>query len=718
MPAIKWNSGLQIGVEMIDNDHKALITLIDELYSALEREATKEIIKDAFGRLEDYIRQHFAREEALMAEYNFTGYAGHVRQHRQFIKEVENLKETLLNLESQEVAERVIRFLSSWLIKHIVSEDTKLAHMDTRNKPTEHHTGILYWAHELARWLARNIAFSYRVLLMTLIPISAILVFSTITIWKDYAKLEESQGLDILLDTVGDSGALIHQLQAERGITLANISSGYSDFNDRIGLVRQRTDVAAGIVTKQLNTATKKIQERFLNQQKQTIKIGFNKINDQRNLVDKQSANTDVLNDIYTDFINDLLSIADHLTNVQMPHHLSNSIIANVSIMYFKEKVGMTRALGTKVIELGRIDPNDLQLFSELLGEQNGFLKTFIRMASPKQLELWKQMQNSDISIAARKLDASLLASMRKDRALNMSATLWWDTQSRRMDELRVVSKLLSGEIELRMNQLLLAQGQNTFFLVLIVASLLLMSAASCFLLILSVTEPVTNLTKALTILSTGDRSMLLKQELAEDELKQMSDAYELCRLGMLKHDYGYLHTLLSGQEINRFKKLSSTDSLTGVYNRRKFTALAERELRRACRYQTPLAVMMLDIDHFKQINDKYGHSQGDLVLKEVCGRCQEQIRECDILARMGGEEFAILTLETTQEQALELAERIRKQVAGQLFVVNNDRFNITVSIGVAKLDDTSGEFSLEDLLNSADKGLYEAKNLGRNRVY
>ncbi len=718
MPAIEWNSGLQIGVDMIDKDHKALIALINELYGALEREATKEIIKGIFDRLEDYIRYHFAREEALMGELNFDGIEDHVRQHRQFTTDVESLKDKLLNRESEEVVERVTHFLTNWVTMHIVSEDTKLAHAVLCKKPRRRYYGIINQTNQLAHWFSKKLAFPYRVLLMVLIPISAILVFSTITIWGDYNKYKEAEELVELLDVIRDSGTLIHHLQAERGLTIANINSGYTKFNDRISLLQQRTDAAASVLMKRINTTWNKKESQFSKWQKQALKNWSKNITGHRIQVSERLADSNVLMNTYTDFIGDLLSVADYMMKMRIQHHLDNSILASISIMYFKEKVGLVRAIGSKVIGRGEISPNDLEVFLELLGEQRGFLKTFERTASLKQRKLLEQLQNSEVFVAAMSLEASMVAAWREGALSDIKNMLWWDTQSRRMDALRAMSEQFSSDIEAETVQLLLAQRQEITYLVLITSLLLLVSAVSCYLLIRSVTEPVKNLTKALTVLSTGDRSIVLNQQLAEDELKQMSTAYELCRVGMLKYYYEHIHVLLSNQEVGRYKKLSATDSLTGEFNRRKFDEMAEREVVRARRYQRPLAAMMLDIDHFKHINDKYGHGQGDYIIKVVSDCCREQIRGCDLLARLGGDEFAILVLETTREQILYLAERIRGQIADHSFVLNNEHFNITVSIGVVQFDCINNEISLDGLMNLADKELYKAKNSGRNRVF
>lgn len=157
-------------------------------------------------------------------------------------------------------------------------------------------------------------------------------------------------------------------------------------------------------------------------------------------------------------------------------------------------------------------------------------------------------------------------------------------------------------------------------------------------------------------------------------------------------------------------------DYLTGVCNRRHFMDRAEQELSRAVRYGSALSILMLDIDSFKQINDRYGHKVGDTVLKEFATVCQSTLRAVDIIGRMGGEEFAVLLPETAPAAAIEIAERLREAIACTRVSVEGDLpVHFTVSIGVASMSSDNDNMNM--LLNRADTRLYEAKNSGRNKV-
>jgi diguanylate cyclase (GGDEF)-like protein len=167
-------------------------------------------------------------------------------------------------------------------------------------------------------------------------------------------------------------------------------------------------------------------------------------------------------------------------------------------------------------------------------------------------------------------------------------------------------------------------------------------------------------------------------------------------------------------------KLLSRTDTLTGCYNRGYLSEVLPKEITRALRYKRPLSLTMCDIDHFKNINDTYGHQCGDEVLKKMVSCVSEVIRaDTDWLARYGGEEFLIVLPETQLKDASGLAERLRKKIANKSIEIPGDTISITVSFGVTGFDSSNSATSItsEALIRTADRRLYEAKNQGRNKV-
>ncbi|ATX80705.1 diguanylate cyclase (GGDEF) domain-containing protein [Mariprofundus aestuarium] len=159
---------------------------------------------------------------------------------------------------------------------------------------------------------------------------------------------------------------------------------------------------------------------------------------------------------------------------------------------------------------------------------------------------------------------------------------------------------------------------------------------------------------------------------------------------------------------------LASTDPLTGIHNRRSIINQLGFELKRSNRHGSPFSLLMLDLDHFKDINDRFGHSTGDSVLQSVCNICTEELREIDFIGRLGGEEFIILLPETKDDDSEVIAERIRTNIEEKVTLVELEGMNVTVSIGVTQKisDDTE-----RSILNRVDQAMYLSKKNGRNRV-
>jgi len=168
---------------------------------------------------------------------------------------------------------------------------------------------------------------------------------------------------------------------------------------------------------------------------------------------------------------------------------------------------------------------------------------------------------------------------------------------------------------------------------------------------------------------------------------------------------------------------LATTDALTGIYNRRHFIDVAGHQMEQARRYGRPLSLILLDIDHFKKVNDTYGHTVGDEVLRHIARIARDSLRKTDIFARYGGEEFIALMPETTSETSFFVSERTRELIAASPMESGDERIMTTVSLGISAFEKEGLERAggdgegLVQLINEADEALYESKNSGRNRT-
>lgn len=181
-------------------------------------------------------------------------------------------------------------------------------------------------------------------------------------------------------------------------------------------------------------------------------------------------------------------------------------------------------------------------------------------------------------------------------------------------------------------------------------------------------------------------------------------------------YEYSRMQSYKNALELSRqYQDLAMRDPLTKLANRRNAATILEQEKSRLQRNNEPLSVLLCDLDHFKLVNDKYGHNGGDMVLTELSTLFKEQVRQQDCVARWGGEEFLIILPQTSAEQANIIAEKIRSSVEQHTVNFLSQQINVTISIGISQL---SEDQSIDELINTADKCLYQAKTLGRNRVH
>lgn len=213
--------------------------------------------------------------------------------------------------------------------------------------------------------------------------------------------------------------------------------------------------------------------------------------------------------------------------------------------------------------------------------------------------------------------------------------------------------------------------------------------------------------------LSAGQQTYGCLMLLCEPDYRLGKDQVETFR-SAVNHLGLALHNALLFKEV---KLRADRDALTRIYNRHSFDERLIYEIKRRRRYNHDLSLLMVDLDHFKQVNDTYGHKAGDMVLRKVGEILTETFRTTDLAARYGGEEFVVLLPHTSEKDAWTLAERVREAIQACRFHFDGKDFTVTASIGVASVESGGALAKDEDLLLKADKALYQAKNNGRNMV-
>lgn len=258
------------------------------------------------------------------------------------------------------------------------------------------------------------------------------------------------------------------------------------------------------------------------------------------------------------------------------------------------------------------------------------------------------------------------------------------------------------GEIGAQRAEINAAENRHRTIIVIAVSVGLLMAVVGAILLARSVLKPLREFENGMARFSNDDHSYRLPLQ-NQDEIGRLAREFNTMAEKLMQHQH-------------KLEELSVRDSLTGLYNRRELERRLHEEVQRAHRYQRPLSVMMLDIDHFKSVNDRHGHQAGDEVLITVADLIQLNVRPVDLVCRYGGEELTVILPETDEQGANMVAERIRGTVEESITTTpQGDMVHVTISIGFATFPrhgDTAAA-----LIHAADQALYLAKQEGRNLV-
>lgn len=724
MSEFKWDEGLSVGVDEIDNDHKMLLSIIAELSDAIEENHESDVIKDVFVKLESYVQLHFEREEALMRQCGYQELEAHIISHQQFINKIPELRSELLNADTVEVARDIYLFLVDWLLNHIVVDDMEYF-QDVFDQGLTSVTPVeKTWVEQFVARVGQRLALGQRIFLTALFPFVGLILLSLIIIIGSFQNYQGMARLATMSEVAHEVNDLTHSLQAERGVSTGMIGSDYKVFSDELLVRRDKTDQALSAFYIRLNHLTALPLPVSMKQAIAKSKELLGGLDKQRKRVDKKGDSVDEMQAYYTALISQLLKIPAGMAFLEMDSNLAANISAFTALVDLKEVVGQERALGTLLLSAdGPTEPR-VRMFTSLIGQQQGLSQFFEQVASEQQKRSYQELLDGIVIKQVEEYEGKVYELIDQGVSTEIDPKSWFAVLSHKIDQLKVLADYLVMDIEKAALNKAEALKYKLYITAAVLIVIIFMTFTTSWLLNFSIIYPVRKLKNAMSSLTKGRRDYVFTETFVNDEIGLMVRAYESCRRSLLQADissavYRQRQTMdlqKNKDEHERYKHLASTDPLTGALNRRKFNKMVEHEIERIERFSRPLSVMMLDIDLFKNVNDSYGHQAGDIVLKEFYEACYFAVRRTDIVARIGGEEFAILMPETVLEEALELAERVRNTIETLEIKANDLAIKVTVSIGVTEWQ-AGKHHDFLDMQNGADKALYVAKKQGRNKV-
>jgi len=721
MSSLVWNEGMSVGIDVIDDDHEQILAIISRIIEAIDNNHAKSIIEELFDELERVTSSHFKREEDLMQATDYAGFEQHKKGHQAFIAQLPQLKEQLFN-NSEKSAEEISQRLYDWVINHVVGSDLDFAQASCNSQSQAAQKSRSSLFARTSSWFSYRIKLSIRVFLIAVLPIAGMLILSFIILKDNYLQYKNMQLLSESIHTAAQVNSLTHSLQVERGLSMGFVSSNHQQFSRELAERQKTTDIEIQALLSQLNYQGNLLggQTRWLNFIQKT-KGDISHLKKYRSELEYQSIeDLDQMFFSYTQQIGQLLSGINNLVHLEMDSQYANDITTIDAILNLKEMMGQERALGT--ILLGEAIP-DAQKFQEmhiLLGRQLDALRVFNYSATNQQKKICAALcDESSFNETASRLFVELMSLHNSSQARQQ----WFMTMTAKMDSFKLIADQIINDLDIKTDQKLTDLRLKYHIILTILSSIILLNILLFVFLNHSIITPIRRITHALTQIALGHKTLQIYSRFADDEIGSMYRAYEMLRRKLVQADLSknvinFQRKSLRHrkQESEHYKELASKDTLTGAINRREFNKVIEQEILYAQQGNHALSIMSLDIDHFKNVNDTYGHGVGDVALINFYTICCENVRASDAVARIGGEEFVILMPGMDVQQAAILAERVRKTVEEKEIVIDDQVITLTVSIGVAQW--SPSQFNKTDaFLAFADKALYEAKNRGRNCV-
>jgi diguanylate cyclase (GGDEF)-like protein/hemerythrin-like metal-binding protein len=699
MHNVEWKPELSVGIEDVDSDHKRLIELTNTLINAIDKETPKAELLKIFEELEAYTRYHFSREEGFMDKHCTDDeirdmIQKHKAQHRYFIDRLPELKERLIQSSSKSVSYEIVEFLLHWLLDHIINEDLKLS--QCLHDTTEGKDSLIQ---RISNKLAKKTTIYQRLLLIFVLPLLFFVIQTLFINYNSYQKFNDLKKARHITQAAVNINNVITQLQKERGLSSAYIASNYQHFKKELDAQRHLTD---DVIKHSLYI--QKYLDPYVDLNKRAEAL--QRLDHIRTMIDMKKRDHKEGTAYYSNFIQTLIDIIKHISYLPFNNIDQNTYASLLLLLHINETQGQIRNEG--IISLEKPDHSHRE-FEKLLRERENYLHAFNMLAPPRLQQQAAQIEQESQDVV--QMQKKILQNKLIDKH---AVEQWYEKTTHHIEKYKHLIESSLQEIAHKASQQQDHFVSMILTIWLIFAAITLFFGTSILLLKESILRPLKVLTQALHNLSSGDKGFYFKHLHKKDAIGKMERAYNHLRRSLIKADYANVLMDLQELKTQKYERLSEEDPLTGIYNRRAFMQILNATIDEAQRHQQPLSLLLLDLDHFKQVNDTYGHDTGDKLLQRFAGYIKKIIRNHDVFARIGGEEFVLLLPYTSHQDAQKIAEDIVQKIAALDLEDLAPGLHMTVSIGLAEYED---EMSMRTLLQTADAHLYEAKRNGRNRV-
>ena len=526
-----------------------------------------------------------------------------------------------------------------------------------------------------------------KIWLLSIVPILVFLYFISMEINK---AIKTENGLkEVYYGILGAEkfSDIIHELQKERGLSSGFLTSKGKKFGNDLIVQRAETDRRIKelyFLIRETGSGTKvmSLSSELDLRRRQISSLGMNALEAQ---------------EYYTGTIAALINEVSRIALMAPMAETKNALMLHAHLLYAKEFLGQIRAMLNSVFTAGQFDGFSMKKLAVLKGAYDTNTERFLRDAPPDAKRFYTdKFQSRDVQATMDMIDIAF-AKFKTGR-FGIDPGVWFKSATASINALKEVEDYCMRQTKQNTVKHISETRQYIYTRVVTMGIILIISVAVAMVIGKTIINRLNALLSSIT-------DTMNARDFARYRAIESND-----EIGIVSRTFNDLLKTIN-QLIIEKDHLAETDPLTKIYNRLKFDNIFASEIMRVQRYETPLSLIIFDIDDFKQINDTYGHNVGDNVLIELTRVVSNNIRTTDIFARWGGEEFVILTPNTDMDHAKELAERLRVAIEDSIF---KEASTVTCSFGVAEFREND---TTDTLSKRADDALYEAKKSGKNRV-
>ena len=564
MALLEWRDSFSVGVAALDADHRQLIQLINELYQARQEDRDARAVRSIIGRLQVHMRDHFAREEAVMEKIGYDGLIEHRQHHQQTVLRIDQFSDSADDLPLQ-----VLEFMKAWFINHVVCGDIKLREpFIAAGVADVFVTAVDISAKGILQKIGRRLDFlslGWRIALLAFIPLAAFLVGAVITATERFQAANAFVEMEAVAGLGTDIGALVHELQKERGMSSLYLGSKGTRFAAELEAQRKTSDAKAARLAEVAAGVAGQLEGSEAAARLLKAKEGLGRIASMRDGITAQSVSPPEAIGFYSTTIASLLAVLEGMERQSVNADLLRDIAVYLDVMELKERAGQERATGAAGFAAGRFSADLLQRFLDLGAAQRTYERVTLSLADGAMIDRYKTTMRGVIEDDVARLRKVAFDAFATGQAPGLDPAEWFKAATARIDQLKTIEDAAAQNLIARAGQLHAAARLSTQAITAIIAIVLASVVTLALVLVASVVPPLAAFTRTMGSLAEGNHGVDTPCMGLRDELGQMATALQYFKEQLIASDLSTAQGWVESVEQSR--KLKGKEALIGAFD-------------------------------------------------------------------------------------------------------------------------------------------------------